>query len=217
MNKTAPVIHVVDDDEAMRDSMTELEGEGYAVATYPSAPAFLCRSPRRHARLSGPRRAHAGHERAGTPGTPGRARVHAAHRLHHRSWRRSHGRGRPAPWRLRLRRKPFNDADLLGRIRRALELDAELASRRSRDTALNHRLEQLTPREAGSPAPGGAGRLNKQIADELDISMKTVEAHRARVMEKMGVRTWLTWSRPSSPWSRAGTLTRGLTSPKSLL
>jgi two-component system response regulator TtrR len=34
-----------------------------------------------------------------------------------------------------------------------------------------------------------AGKLNKQIADELDISMKTVEAHRARVMEKMDVRT----------------------------
>ena len=34
-----------------------------------------------------------------------------------------------------------------------------------------------------------AGKLNKQIADELDISMKTVEAHRARVMDKMGVRT----------------------------
>ena len=34
-----------------------------------------------------------------------------------------------------------------------------------------------------------AGKLNKQVADQLDISMKTVEAHRARVMEKMGVRT----------------------------
>ena len=34
-----------------------------------------------------------------------------------------------------------------------------------------------------------AGKLNKQIADTLDISMKTVESHRARVMEKMGVRT----------------------------
>ena len=43
----------------------------------------------------------------------------------------------------------------------------------------------------GSPIsrPVVAGKLNKQIADQLDISMKTVEAHRARVMEKMGVRT----------------------------
>ena len=47
----------------------------------------------------------------------------------------------------------------------------------------------LTQREREVMQLVVAGKLNKQIADELDISMKTVEAHRARVMEKMGVRT----------------------------
>jgi FixJ family two-component response regulator len=49
--------------------------------------------------------------------------------------------------------------------------------------------KQLTQRESEVMKLVVAGKLNKQIADELDISMKTVEAHRARVMEKMGVRT----------------------------
>ncbi|MGB9356393.1 MAG: LuxR C-terminal-related transcriptional regulator, partial [Azonexus sp.] len=74
-------------------------------------------------------------------------------------------------------------------IKRALELDCQLAARRKRNSAIAHRLEQLTQREREVMHLVVAGKLNKQIADQLDISMKTVEAHRARVMEKMGVRT----------------------------
>ena len=85
--------------------------------------------------------------------------------------------------------KPFHNEDLLSRIERALELDSQLAARQQRNGAINHRLEQLTQREREVMQLVVAGKLNKQIADELDISMKTVEAHRARVMEKMGVRT----------------------------
>ncbi|MGB8053567.1 MAG: LuxR C-terminal-related transcriptional regulator, partial [Azonexus sp.] len=65
----------------------------------------------------------------------------------------------------------------------------QLAARRQRNSAISHRLEQLTQREREVMHLVVAGKLNKQIADQLDISMKTVEAHRARVMEKMGVRT----------------------------
>jgi FixJ family two-component response regulator len=85
--------------------------------------------------------------------------------------------------------KPFHNEDLLSRIRRALELDCQLAARRQRDGAITDRLEQLTQREREVMQLVVAGKLNKQIADTLNISMKTVEAHRARVMEKMGVRT----------------------------
>jgi two-component system response regulator TtrR len=85
--------------------------------------------------------------------------------------------------------KPFHNADLLSRIDRALELDNEIAARRQRNDAIAHRLKQLTQREREVMQLVVTGKLNKQIADELEISMKTVEAHRARVMEKMGVRT----------------------------
>ena len=85
--------------------------------------------------------------------------------------------------------KPFHNEDLLSRIVRALELDSQLSARRQRNGAISHRLDQLTQREREVMKLVVAGKLNKQIADELNISMKTVEAHRARVMEKMGVRT----------------------------
>lgn len=85
--------------------------------------------------------------------------------------------------------KPFHNEDLLSRIVRALELDNQIHARRQRDGAISHRLEQLTQREREVMDLVVAGKLNKQIADDLNISMKTVEAHRARVMEKMGVRT----------------------------
>jgi two-component system response regulator TtrR len=85
--------------------------------------------------------------------------------------------------------KPFHNEELLSRIERALELDQQIFTRRSRDDAISHRIKQLTQRENEVMKLVVKGKLNKQIADELDISMKTVEAHRARVMEKMGVRT----------------------------
>jgi FixJ family two-component response regulator len=85
--------------------------------------------------------------------------------------------------------KPFNNEDLLSRIKRALALDCQLAARRQRASVIEQRLGQLTQREREVMHLVVAGKLNKQVADQLDISMKTVEAHRARVMEKMGVRT----------------------------
>ena len=85
--------------------------------------------------------------------------------------------------------KPFHNEDLLSRVSRALELDNQLATRQKQTSAIAHRLAQLTQREREVMQLVVAGKLNKQVADQLDISMKTVEAHRARVMEKMGVRT----------------------------
>jgi two-component system response regulator TtrR len=85
--------------------------------------------------------------------------------------------------------KPFHNEDLLSRITRALEVDSQYAARQQRNSAVARRLELLTQREREVMQLVVAGKLNKQVADELNISMKTVEAHRARVMEKMGVRT----------------------------
>ena len=85
--------------------------------------------------------------------------------------------------------KPFHNEDLLSRIQRALAVDCQKANRRKRSDAISQRLELLTLREREVMDLVVAGKLNKQIADELNISMKTVEAHRARVMDKMGART----------------------------
>jgi len=190
MSEAGQIIYVVDDDDAMRDSLTWLlEGEAYRVACFDSAAAFLAARDDamrgciildvRMPDMSGLEL----HERLDALGSTlpiifvtGHGDVPMAVSALQRGA-------------CDFIEKPFNNAELLSRIQRALEVDSQLALRRQRDSAISHRVEQLTPREREVMDLVVAGKLNKQIADTLDISMKTVEAHRARVMEKMGVRT----------------------------
>jgi two-component system response regulator TtrR len=190
MSDLTPSIYVVDDDEAMRDSMTWLlEGEGYRVACFESGESFL------KARRDNMR---------GCIVLDVRMPEMSGLELHEKLddlgvqlpiiFVTGHGDVPMAVSALQrgacdFIEKPFHNEDLLSRIRRALELDSELAARRLRDGAIAQRVEQLTQRENEVMQQVVAGKLNKQIADTLNISMKTVEAHRARVMEKMGVRT----------------------------
>lgn len=189
---TAPqqIIYVVDDDEAMLDSMTWLlEGEGYKVACFDSAAAFLgaWRSSLRGCIVLDVR-------------MPEMSGLELQEKLDSIGshlpiiFVTGHGDVPMAVGALQrgacdFIEKPFHNEDLLARIERALELDSQIAARQQRDKAIASRLDQLTQREREVMQLVVAGKLNKQIADELDISMKTVEAHRARVMEKMGVRT----------------------------
>lgn len=85
--------------------------------------------------------------------------------------------------------KPFNDNDLVDRVIEALEWDAQRRADEAGLAGLNARLEQLTARERQVMDLVLAGKLNKVIADELGITMRTVEVHRAHVFEKMGVKT----------------------------
>jgi two-component system response regulator TtrR len=190
MTEYPPTIHIVDDDEAMRDSLTWLlEGEGYRVACFHSAEAFLA------ARSDAMRGCLVLDVRM-----PDMSGLELHERLDALGSRlpiifvTGHGDVPMAVAALQrgacdFIEKPFNDEELLSRVRRALDLDAANDERRRRDSAISKRLEQLTQREREVMQLVVAGRLNKQIADQLQISMKTVEAHRARVMEKMGVRT----------------------------
>jgi two-component system response regulator TtrR len=183
-------IYVVDDDEAMRDSMTWLlEGEGYKVACFDSAEVFL---KARHDAMRGclvldvrmPEMSGLElHEKLDALGS-------------HLPIIFITGHGDVPMAVAALQRgacdfieKPFHNEDLLSRITRALEVDSQIAARKQRNSAVAHRLELLTQREREVMLLVVAGKLNKQVADELNISMKTVEAHRARVMEKMSVRT----------------------------
>ena len=85
--------------------------------------------------------------------------------------------------------KPFRDQDLLDRINHALKLDAENRSSVARRTEVQHRLESLTPRERQVMDMVVDGAANKVIAIDLNLSERTVEIHRAKVMEKMGARS----------------------------
>ena len=81
--------------------------------------------------------------------------------------------------------KPFHDEDLLRSIRNALEFDQKHRANRSAKADIAMRLAELTPREHEVMAMVTDGKSNREIAAALGVSAKTVEAHRARVMEKM--------------------------------
>jgi two-component system, LuxR family, response regulator FixJ len=83
--------------------------------------------------------------------------------------------------------KPFDYREALAIVRRAFERDVQERERTARRAQLAERLAALTERERGVLQRIVEGKANKVIAAELDISVKTVEAHRARVMEKMAV------------------------------
>ncbi len=85
--------------------------------------------------------------------------------------------------------KPFRDQDLLDRINHALKLDAENRNTVARRAEVLRRLESLTPRERQVMELVVQGAANKVIAIDLELSERTVEIHRAKVMEKMGARS----------------------------
>jgi len=85
--------------------------------------------------------------------------------------------------------KPFRDQELLDRINHALKQDAEYRSTAARRSEVQQRLESLTPRERQVMGFIVDGSANKVIAIDLGLSERTVEIHRAKVMEKMGARS----------------------------
>ena len=85
--------------------------------------------------------------------------------------------------------KPVTREVLLGTIKQALARDAERRERQRERDSMQARVKLLTPREQEVMEHVITGRLNKQIAADLGISLKTVKAHRAKVMEKMDARS----------------------------
>lgn len=182
--------YIVDDDEAIRDSLSWLlESRGIPSFTYPSAEAFLEAWTRtmtgcilldiRMEDMSG---------------------TELFERLLEQGCRipviflTGHGDVPMAVSTLKngafdFVEKPCNDNQLVDRVVEALKLDeARRAASQSADS-INSRLAQLTSRERQVMERVLAGKMNKVIADELQVTMRTVEVHRSSLFDKMGVRT----------------------------
>lgn len=181
-----PTVFVVDDDQAMRTSLQWLiESTGMQVRTFDSADAFLA------AYYPG---------RAGCllldVRMPGMSGLELQSYLAREGYRlpviiiTGHGDVAMAVKAMKsgaldFIEKPFHDEDLLRSIRNALELDQRQRVSRANRAEIAARLAELTPREHEVMGMVTEGKSNKEIAAALGVTAKTVEAHRARVMEKM--------------------------------
>ena len=81
--------------------------------------------------------------------------------------------------------KPFNDQVLLDVVQKAIGENLEAARERARRAEIQQRLDRLTVRERQVLEGLISGKPNRQIASELNLSEKTIEFHRAKIMEKM--------------------------------
>jgi FixJ family two-component response regulator len=183
-------VYVVDDDEAVRDSLQWLlEGKDYRVRCYESAEAFLSRyDPREVACLIADIRM------GGMNGMELQARLIERQSPLPIMFITGHGDVPMAVESMKngamdFIQKPFQEAELLNLVERMLERarDAFISSQKS--ASREALLAKLTGRESQVLERIVAGRLNKQIADDLGISIKTVEAHRANIMEKLSANT----------------------------
>lgn len=180
-----PTVHVIDDDDSFRDSTVRvLRAAGYTAAAYPSAEDFLARV---------------------TPGPgcllldvymPGLSGLQLQQELEQREIRlpiiflTGHG---DVPMSVQAMKggaedfllKPVDIDTLLGAIERALARDASSRAETDRLTELRSRFEKLSPAEHRIMAMVVGGMLNKQIANQIGRSERTVKAHRAQVMQKI--------------------------------
>lgn len=84
--------------------------------------------------------------------------------------------------------KPYRDQDLLDCIHEAMESNQSDQQQKLESSEIDRRIDALTPREREVMGLVADGKPNKLVGAELNISQRTVEVHRARLMQKMGVR-----------------------------
>jgi len=188
-DRSAPAVHVVDDDAAMRAALDSLfRSVGYTTFTYGSAAEFM---------------------NAGQAGAAGclvlDIRLPGKNGLEFQEQLASVGVTMPVilmtghgdiPMSVRGMKagaidflpKPFREQDMLDAVAAALRQDETRRAERSKDLELRERLATLSPREQQVMARVATGRMNKQIAFDLGLSEITVKIHRGNAMRKMGAR-----------------------------
>ncbi len=190
MKELPTTVFIVDDDEAVRDSLRLLlKSIGLPVRTFASAQEFL-----------------PGYE-ARQPGClvldirmPGMSGLELQQQLNMRGatipvvFITGHGDIPMAVEAMQhgafdFLQKPFRDQDLIDRVQRALERDATIRAQLRTTDRIRENLASLTPREREVLSLVTAGKPNKVMAGDLGVSQRTVEIHRARVMEKMQARS----------------------------
>ena len=184
-----PIIHVIDDDAAMRDSLAFLlDVNGYKVLLYESANTFLEQAPTEAVTCV-----------VSDIRMPGLNGIELVQRLKSRGSSypviliTGHGDVALAVEAMKAGavdfiEKPFDDADILEAIRSALSVRPLIQGNAAKKDA-EARLSELSPREWDVLRGLVAGRINKVIAHELNISPRTVEVYRANLMAKTGARS----------------------------
>ncbi len=188
MNK--PQAHIVDDDEAIRDALAWLlKSRGLPCATYASAEDFLAEwTPAMSGCIVLDMR------------MTGMSGLDCFDQLRERQsslpviFLTGHGDVPLAVATLKkgafdFFEKPLNDNELARRIEEAMALHADQRAANAAVDSVKSRISSLTTRERQIMELVLAGKFNKIIADELNISMRTVEVHRANLFDKMRVKT----------------------------
>ena len=185
-----PRVFVVDDDVSVRESLELLiRSAGWEAETYPCAEEFLARQ-----QMSQPSCLVLDIRLPDINGLDLQERFSKKHASMPIVFITGHG---DVPMTVRAMKagavevltKPLRGDELLAAVSHAMERSHAELRRDAESAMLRHRYESLTGREREVLALVVAGRLNKQVAAELDISEITVKAHRGKVMRKMKVRS----------------------------
>jgi FixJ family two-component response regulator len=183
-------VYVVDDDEAVRDSLQWLlEGKDYRVRCYDSAETFLARYDQREVACL-----IVDIRMGGMTGLELQDKLVERKSPLPVMFITGHGDVPMAVDTMKkgamdFIQKPFKEEQLVSLVERMLEQAKTSFAGHQQAASRDALLGKLTGREAQVLERIVAGRLNKQIADDLGISIKTVEAHRANIMEKLGANT----------------------------
>jgi len=187
---SAGIVHIVDDDEAVRDALSFLlKGHGLDARTYDSAEAFLAGAglDARGAILLDVRMGE-------ISGLELFDRLRAAHSPTPVIFLTSHADVPIAVGAIKagafdFLEKPCDDAALVELVQRAHQENERRSRRAELSLALQERLASLSDREKEVMELIARGGANKAIAHQLDIAVRTVEVDRSKVFEKMRVRT----------------------------
>ncbi|MCM2342404.1 response regulator [Rhodoferax sp.] len=183
-------VYVIDDDEAVRDSLQWLlEGKDYRVRCFDSAESFLNRFDAREVACL-----IVDIRMGGMTGLELQNRLLESNSPLPLAFITGHGDVPMAVDSMKkgamdFIQKPFNEEQLVPLVERMLEQAKESFSEFQNALNRDALMARLTLRESQVLERIVAGRLNKQIADDLGISIKTVEAHRANIMEKLSANT----------------------------